>query len=93
MPFEQVFPRSFNPTGVIEYAPARGGVYGLSNSREWVFIGNSDDIRRTLMQYLETPGLELMRRKPTGFVFELCGVERRLARQTRLILEYKPVCR
>ncbi len=34
----------------------------------------------------------LMKRQPTGFVFEVCDGARLSARQDRLVLEYEPFC-
>lgn len=92
MPFEQLTPRSFTPGAIRTYAPAVSGVYGISNAREWIYIGVSDDIQRTLLSHLLEPGTSLMKRAPTGFVYEVCDGVRRLARQDRLVLEYEPTC-
>lgn len=39
MPFEQHVPRAFTYTGVRMFAPIASGVYGHSNTHEWIFIG------------------------------------------------------
>lgn len=36
--------------------------------------------------------MSMMKRHPTGFVFEVCDETRRPSRQDRLIREYKPIC-
>jgi hypothetical protein len=92
MPFEQFTPRSFTPISVRAHAPAASGIYGISNAREWIYIGESDNIQASLMHDLETGDSALLKRFPTGFVFELCGAADRRSRQDRLILEYEPVC-
>jgi hypothetical protein len=74
------------------YAPIASGVYGISNAREWIYIGETDDIRAALIAHLADSGATVMTRKPTGFVFEVCESAHRAARQDRLILEYEPVC-
>jgi hypothetical protein len=92
MPFDRFFPRPFL-TGAIEtYAPSVSGVYGISNAAEWIFIGESDDIRSALLTHSQEAGTALMKRQPTGFVFEVCDRARRAARQDRLVLEYEPRC-
>ncbi|HEX3748117.1 MAG TPA: hypothetical protein VHW09_29510 [Bryobacteraceae bacterium] len=73
-------------------APAASGIYGVSNAREWIYIGESDNIQAALLQDLQEGSSAVLQRRPTGFVFELCGPMGRLARQGRLILEYGPVC-
>jgi len=92
MPFEQFTPRSFTGVSVRANAPAASGIYGISNAREWIFIGESDNIQASLLHDLQKGYSALLQRLPTGFVFELCGVGGRRARQDRLILEYEPVC-
>jgi hypothetical protein len=91
MPFEQFTPRSFTSVSVRANAPAASGIYGVSNAFEWIYIGESDNIRASLLKDMQG-GSTLLERGPTGFVFELCGPAVRLVRQGRLILEYEPVC-
>jgi hypothetical protein len=92
MPFHQFFPRPFL-TGAIEtIAPSASGVYGISNATEWIFIGESDDIRNSLLNHSQESNTALSRRNPTGFVFEVCDVAHRAARQDRLVGEYGPKC-
>ena len=68
------------------------GVYGLSNAREWVFVGVADDIRATLMGHLQESDTALKSRAPTGFTFEICHPSQMAARLSRLVTEYAPVC-
>jgi hypothetical protein len=92
MPFTQHIPRVFTATGVRMYAPMASGVYGISNAREWIYIGETDDIQGALLTQLADTHTSLMKREPTGFVFEVCERAHRPARQDRLILEYEPTC-
>ena len=92
MPFDRFTPRSFTHVSVRANAPAASGIYGVSNSHEWIYIGASDNIQDSLLNELRQRDSALQERRPTGFVFELCGPAERLARQERLILEYQPVC-
>ncbi|MBZ5606170.1 MAG: hypothetical protein LAO79_28090 [Acidobacteriia bacterium] len=92
MPFEQITPRPFTAEGVHTYAPSVGGVYGISNAREWIYIGHTDNIRRALLDHFQDAGSDLMRKKPQGFVYEVCDELRCLSRQNRLVLEYEPAC-
>ena len=92
MPFDHFLPRSFTASSVREHAPMASGVYGISNAFEWIYIGESDNIQDSLLGHLRQLDTSLLRRQPTGFVFELCGRAQRPARQDRLILEYEPVC-
>lgn len=91
MPFEQFMPRPFSIDCVQKFAPLAAGVYGLSNAREWIYIGVSGNIRGTLLEHLKASSSRLMKQEPTGFVYEVCpGNE--CARQDRLIQEYEPSC-
>ena len=92
MPFEQLIPRPLSLIAVHAYAPTTSGVYGISNAREWIYIGETDNIQGALFHHLQDHYASLMKRKPTGFVFEVCDGARRPARQDRLVLEYEPVC-
>jgi hypothetical protein len=92
MPFEQFTPRSFNAASVRANAPAASGIYGISSAIEWIYIGETDDIQASLLSHLQDSDSALMKRRPTGFVFEICGPAGRPARRDRLVLEYGPVC-
>jgi hypothetical protein len=92
MPFEHHIPRPFSLLAVQTYAPSTSGVYGISNAREWIYIGAADNIQDALLGHLQQLDPTLVRRQPTGFVFEVCDGVRRLARQDRLVVEYEPAC-
>jgi hypothetical protein len=92
MPFDPPFPRTFNVPSVREHAPTLSGVYGISNSGEWIYIGETDNIQAALLTHLQESKTTLVGRQPTGFVFELCDRARRPVRQDRLVLEYEPTC-
>ena len=92
MPFDQCFPRPLTAGAVETFAPLTSGVYGISNAREWIYIGETDNIQGTLLSHLQNPDTPLMKRLPTGFVFEVCDRERRPIRQDRLVQEYEPIC-
>lgn len=90
--FVQFFPRSFTAASIREHAPVVSGVYGISNAAEWIYIGESDNIQGALLDHLQNADSPLLKRKPTGFVFEACDRSRRPERQGRLVSEYEPVC-
>lgn len=92
MPFHQVIPRALTPNGVRMFAPAQSGVYGISNAREWIYIGEADNIQQALLHHIQERNTAMMRRSPTGFVFEVCVQEMRPSRQDTLVREYEPVC-
>jgi hypothetical protein len=65
MPFKQFVPRPLTPVAVNAYAPAASGVYGISNAREWIYIGETDNIRGKLLAHLQEPETSLMMLQPT----------------------------
>ena len=92
MPFDQVVPRTFNSLGVRQYVPALSGVYGISNASEWIFVGETDNLREALLAHTQEGDTTIHNRRPTGFVFEVCDRARRIERHDRLVREYGPVC-
>jgi hypothetical protein len=90
MPFENHGNRAFTETSIRKNAPAASGVYGLSNAREWIYVGESANLQGSLLGTLRDwdPALD---RTPTGFTYELCRPADRIARQNRLALELEPV--
>ena len=91
MPFaNRVASIVFNAATIQREAPASPGVYGLSNSREWLYVGQSDNIRESLLAQLVEQGTELASLHPTGFTFEVCYGDERSTRQLRLIAELSP---
>ena len=92
MPFNQFTPRNFTNVAIQMYAPVTSGVYGISNAREWIYIGETDNIQSALMTHLQGLKTGLMKRGPTGFVFEVCDPGQRSSRQHRLVFEYEPSC-
>jgi len=56
-----------NPAG----GPGFFGVYGLSNAREWIHVGETDNIQGRLLEHLEGTDSFRAAGAPTGFSFEL----------------------
>ena len=92
MPFDQPVPRPLTDVAIRAYAPAASGVFGISNAREWIYIGVAANIQGALLAELKNLDTPLKRRDPTGFVFEVCEQTRCMSRQDRLVLEYEPSC-
>ena len=90
MPFNPPFPRPFIASEVRARVPAESGVFGISNSGEWIYIGECANLQATLLAILQRPNDAFPDRIPTGFVFERCDLANRPARQRTLVCEYKP---
>jgi len=90
MPFENCFGRVFTAVTIEREAPEASGVYGISNSRRWLYIADTENIRASLMGYLA----ENAANSPdsaAGFSFELSPAYSRTARRDRLIAELAPL--
>ena len=92
MPFEGYGGFTFSPVSVQRNAPALPGVYGLSNAKEWIYVGAAPNIQAALIAHLRETNTALRSLSPTGFTFELCDAWHQAARQTRLVGELAPVC-
>lgn len=90
MPFEEPSPRLFTAAAMREHAPLSSGVYGIATARQWLYIGETDNIQRTLLEHLRDLHRVDTRRKPTGFAFEVCARADCPERQNRLVMEYEP---
>jgi excinuclease UvrABC nuclease subunit len=91
MPFEYHGNRSFTATSVDKNAPAASGVYGLSDARQWLYVGETANIQAELLRRLQSPDAFLKEHAPSGFTFELSAAEHRMDRQNRLIFELDPI--
>lgn len=93
MPFARHSGYSFTAFSIRQNAPAWGGVYGLSNVQDWIYIHAVDDIRAALLDHVNERNPTPDFRSVTGFTFELCETAERPQRCSRLIEELRPVVR
>ncbi len=92
MSFTECAARAFTAVSIQKNAPESSGVYGLANAREWIFIGEANNIRARLMEHLSEAGTRLMHRQPTGFTFEECSPGERIRRHDALVRQFAPSC-
>lgn len=98
MPFPNQVPRPFTREQVEALRPGQPGVYGFfqqqQNGRAWVYVGESDDIRRRLLEHLNGDNPCINRYWPTHWVDQVVqgGRDVRRAREKVLIAEYNPAC-
>ena len=92
MSFTNALPKIFSGESIERNAPTASGVYGLSNASNWLFIGESDNIKASMLGHLNRSGPIKLNAEPTGFSFELSDQHSRLARQQYLIVELSPSC-
>ncbi len=71
-------------------APAISGVYGLHTERQQLFVGESADLRATLLLHWNELGNLFLGRQPTHFSFEVCDADTRAQRVQQLIAKHRP---
>jgi hypothetical protein len=77
---------------VQDKVPSASGVYVLYTPRQWVYVGESDDVRQSLFRHLNEPDACLKRCGPLSFSFELISPPERHARHAALTKELRPIC-
>lgn len=92
MPWNNKASYWFNEQSINANAPAASGVYALYDSQKWVYIGESNNIRRRLLEHYNEAGTCIKRQQPSSFSFELAADGVRVSRQNGLILELRPAC-
>jgi len=90
VPFENHGNRPFTATSVDKNAPAASGVYGLSNARRWILVGETANIQAELRKHLQHPSDVLREHIASGYTYELSPAEYRVERQNQLIRELAP---
>lgn len=93
MPFASAANFPFTENGIAKYAPRGSGVYGIFNSTEWIYVGESKDMEARLFAHLRGESEQspcILRQKPTGYVFETCDAAARTDRESGLIRELRP---
>jgi hypothetical protein len=87
----QVWP--FTKDGILANTPNASGVYALWTGETWVYVGESNDILRRLLELFGNPGPCIAKYVALVFGYELVPTEaQRVARQDQLIRELVPTC-
>ena len=82
----------YSMNSVLSSATQNSGVYGIFKPDQWIYIGESGNIKQRLIQHLNRDNECIVRHGPTAFIFELCLSGERVQRQDALILEFLPPC-
>jgi excinuclease UvrABC nuclease subunit len=90
VPFENHGSRAFTASSIDQNAPSASGVYGLSNAKHWIYVGETGDIHAELRRHLQNRQGEIGKLSPAGFTFELSAASERVVRRGKLIQELKP---
>jgi hypothetical protein len=73
-------------------APAASGVYAIFNASGWIYVGESNDIRCSLLDHLGGDIPCIQEAAPTGFAFEEMGYGERRGRHAFLAKSLSPRC-
>ncbi|MGO9231613.1 MAG: hypothetical protein ACLQKA_20670 [Bryobacteraceae bacterium] len=90
MPFENHCNRPFTAMAIDKNAPAASGVYGISNARQWIYVGETSNIQAELRKLLQHPNPPLRDHIASGYTYELSSAEHRIERQSQLVRELHP---
>jgi hypothetical protein len=93
MPFPHQF-RLFTRESVDWLDENQPGVYGLCTADRWIRIGETDDLKRRLTEYLNGCNPCVSQWNPTHFTGIVIrgGQDIRVQREIELTNELKPVC-
>jgi hypothetical protein len=83
---------AFAYQAVREKAPNASGVYTIYTSQQWLYVGESDDIRQSLFGHLNEPAACMAASRPLSFSFESVPAGERIVRQRALVAELSPAC-
>ena len=92
MAFEGLPAYIFTAQGIREGALEQSGVYAIFTPRQWVFIGDADNVRQALFDLLNIPHECIHSQQPLSFSWE--GVSRSdcESRREALIANLQPRC-
>jgi predicted GIY-YIG superfamily endonuclease len=77
---------------ILFQVPATSGVYAIWRHEVPVYIGESDDLLRRLLEHFKGSNECISREHPTSFSFELLSGASRVTRREALTREMLPIC-
>jgi hypothetical protein len=72
------------------HAPLKEGVYGIRSGQKWIYVGQSDDLRRRLREHVEDRAHPMHRYPNLEFLCEVTPMAEDRLRQ--LLRECRPAC-
>jgi len=82
---------AFDEQAILAFAPQDSGVYGLYSFDRQIFIGESANIRESLLHHYRNPDSKADSLRPTRFMFEICSGGSQAQRAQELVANYQPV--
>jgi hypothetical protein len=96
MPFANPNRYAYTELCVEKHCPAASGVYVLYSTGgftwEVIYVGESGDIRESLLGHLRGEVPCIAQRQPTAYMYELLDGEQRLRRHDEMMSLYDPAC-
>lgn len=83
---------NFTRASITASVPMSSGVYAIWRQGEWIYVGESQDLYRRLLEHVDGDNACITGRAPTMCGYELCPSDQRMQRQNALILELRPTC-
>jgi predicted GIY-YIG superfamily endonuclease len=77
---------------ILFQVPATSGAYVIWRHEVPVYVGETDDLMRRLLEHFKGNNECITREHPTSFGFEVLGAASRVARQAALVTELRPIC-
>lgn len=77
---------------ILLQAPAASGVYAIWRHDIPVYVGESDDLQRRLIEHFRGNNTCITREHPTSFAIQLIDPAARRARHELLVREMRPIC-
>ena len=73
-------------------APNKSGVYAIWRADATIYVGESNDLARRLLEHQKAQDTCINNATPTMCGFELVAANTRVSRQDKLIAESNPIC-
>ena len=82
---------SFAQLSIVVHAPARPGIYLLRTSARCIYIGETENIRKSLLAHLHGDNPWITVWAPSRFPFELCPNGAKTELKNELLARLQPV--
>jgi hypothetical protein len=84
---------SWSRASILMNAPNFSGVYVVWNGEGCIYVGETHDLQRRLLDHFDNPPRCMIEgTPPTAFGFEICSVDLRTRRSSFLSLALRPRC-
>ncbi len=91
MPLNHPNVYQFSEKSVEMNAPPAPGLYGLLSSEDWIYVGESDNIRARLLGHLRGDNACISLRQPPFFTYVIAP-DHTVSRQNKMIRQLNPRC-